>query len=76
MNHITQLNNLQTRIKLYKDFMPFCPPSKVIKFCNEIIKLQNRVDVLSQKSFDELLKKVEIHYETKQSKINELNFKI
>lgn len=73
MNQITQLNNLQTRIKLYKDFMPFCPPSKVIRLCNEIIKLQNRVDVLNQKSFDELLKKVEIYYETKQSKINHIS---
>lgn len=53
--------------------MPFCPPSKVIRLCNEIIKLQNRVDVLNQKSFDELLKKVEFYYETKQSKINHIS---
>lgn len=70
MNHITQLNNLQQRLKSFKEFMPICPNKKVNALSHEMTKLLARIDKLNSMDFVEMTKEVEFYYETKQSSIN------
>lgn len=70
MNHITQRNRLFERLKLFKDFMPFCPNDKVYKLSLEINKILSRIEVINQMDFDEMVKEVHVDFETKQSKMN------
>lgn len=70
MNHVTQLNKLLQQIRLYKMYLSICPDHKISALCIEILKLQNRVEILNQMQADELRKQVLIQYETKQSKMN------
>ena len=70
MNHITQLNRLSERLKSYKDFMPYCPNSKVHKLSLEMNKIVSRIEKLNQLDFTEMVQEVHIDFEVKQSKLN------
>ena len=70
----TQYNQLLIQLQQYKNFMPYCPDYKVVDLSHEIIKISKRLEYIS--TLNDLQKRelVHIHFETKQSKLNELNF--
>lgn len=70
MNHISQRNRLEARLKSYMDFMTICPRDSFLKISNEMVKINDRLDKIKCMSLDELVKEVPSYYETKQSKIN------
>lgn len=74
MNHITQLNRLTEELQSLKDFMPICPMGKVKKLSYEMIKIKNRIEHIQTMGFDEMIKEVPFQYETKQSRINFVDF--
>ena len=70
MNHISQRNKLEARLKSYMDFMPFCPRDSIVKLSNEMVRINNRLDNIKCMSLSELVKEVPSYYDTKQSKSN------
>lgn len=70
MNHISQLNKIEIRLRSYIDFMPYCPRDSFLKLSNEIVKINNRIDIINRMSLSESLQEVISDYDTKQSKIN------
>jgi hypothetical protein len=70
MNHISQRNRLEQRLKNYINFMPMCPRDSVLKLSNEIIKTIERIEQIKCMSIDELIKPVDVYFEVKQSKLN------
>lgn len=44
MNHITQRNRLEVKLKSYIDFMPYCPRDCIVKLSHEIIKTIERIE--------------------------------
>jgi hypothetical protein len=70
MNHISQRNDLDARIKDYVRFMKICPENSVIKLAKEITRMQARVSIIRMMEYQQLKKTVTIHFEVKQSKLN------
>lgn len=70
MNHISQRNRLEARLKSYMDFTPYCPRDSFLKLSNEMVKISERLDKIKCMSLDELVKEVPSYYDTKQSKLN------
>jgi hypothetical protein len=70
MNHISQRNDLDTRIKDYVRFMKECPENSVIKLSEEITKMQARVSIIRMMEYQQLRESVTIYFEVKQSKLN------
>lgn len=70
MNHITQRNRLEIRLKSYMDFMPYCPRDSFLKLANEMVIINNKIDQIKYMSLDDLIKPVDQYYDKKQSKIN------
>lgn len=74
MNHITQLNRLLKLQEKYKNFLPFCPPQKVTALTLELHKIDLRIRKLNLMNLEESLTEVPFWYETKQSKLNLINY--
>lgn len=70
MNHITQKNWLEKRLKIYKDYVPFCPNDSLQNLIREMQVTMNRIESIRLMPVDELMKEVPCQYETKQSKSN------
>lgn len=70
MNHIRQRNQLEERLKSYKDFMPDCPFDSMPKLVKEMIRIHDRIETIREFTIDKLVKQIEFQYETKQSKLN------
>ena len=70
MNHITQRNQLEKRLKSYNEFMAICPFESIPKLVQEISKLHNRIRTINSYKVDKLVEPVVFQFETKQSKIN------
>lgn len=70
MNLITQRNRLEVQLNNYRDFVPFCPSSKLLPLLNEMIKIHFRIEKIKEYNLEELMKEVPFYFETKQSKIN------
>lgn len=76
MNHISQKNALESRLKELKNFVPFCPNDSLPKLLFEINKIINRIEIIREMPFDKLVKEVPFQYEVRQSKSNNINFKM
>lgn len=74
MNAITQRNKLDAQLKSYMDFMPFCPRDSFLKLSNEMIKINNRLDKIKCMGLKELMAPVDYQFETKQSKVNFIDY--
>jgi hypothetical protein len=70
MNHISQRNRLEARLKSYMDFTPYCPRDSFLKLSNEMVKITERLDKIKCMSLDELMKPIDFQFETKQSRVN------
>jgi hypothetical protein len=70
MNHISQRNQLEIRIKSYVRFMKICPEKDVIKLSKEITKMQARVFIIRMMEHQQLHESVTFYFEAKQSKLN------
>lgn len=70
MNHISQRNQLEIRMRSYARFMKICPDGSVIKLAKEITKLQARISIIKMMDYQHLQETVVVQFETKQSKSN------
>ena len=70
MNAITQRNRLESQLKSYKDFVPFCPADGLLKLMSEMARIYLRIEKLREYSEGELSQEVPFYFETKQSKTN------
>jgi hypothetical protein len=70
MNHISQRNKLEVRLKNYKDFTGLCPPDSFPKLVQEMMKIHCRIEKIRSLRVPELMEEVEFQFETKQSKMN------
>lgn len=70
MNAITQRNRLESQLKSYKDFVPFCPADGLLKLMGEMARIYLRIEKLREYSEGELYQEVPFYFETKQSKTN------
>ena len=70
MNAITQRNRLESQLKSYKDFVPFCPADGLLKLIGEMTKIIQRIDKIKELEIDELVKEVPFYFDIKQSKAN------
>jgi hypothetical protein len=70
MNHISQRNQLEMRIKDYVKFMKLCPDRSVVKLAKEITRLQARVAIIKMMDYQHLHESTVVYFETKQSKLN------
>lgn len=70
MNHISQRNQLEIRMRSYARFMKICPDRSVIKLAKEITKLQARISIIKMMDYQHLQETVVVQFETKQSKSN------
>ena len=74
MNHISQRNKIEKQLHDYVKFMPICPKNSVVKLSQEITKLEQRLQEIKKMDLNQLTKEVVFHFETKQSKMNKINF--
>lgn len=70
MNHVTQKNRLEMRLRDYKNYVPYCPNDSLIKLLWEMNKIVLRIDQIREMNVDELMGVVQVYNETKQSKSN------
>lgn len=70
INHIEQRQELENLLELYKAYVPFLIGYRIKKLTLEMIKISDRLELLNEMKFDELLKPIAYDYDTKQSKIN------
>lgn len=70
MNHINQRNKLDKQVSYYVAFLKIANRSQSIKICKEIAKLSSRIELIDLMPFPEQIKKLDEHFETKQSKLN------
>lgn len=70
MNAITQRNRLESQLKSYKDFVPFCQSDGLLKLMGEMTKIIHRIDKIKELTVDELVNEVPFYFEIKQSKTN------
>jgi len=70
MNAITQRNRLESQLKSYKDFVPFCQADGLLKLMGEMTKIIHRIDKIKELTVDELVNEVPFYFEIKQSKTN------
>jgi len=70
MNHVTQRNKLDKQISSYVGFLKIANRGQSLKLCREIIKLQDRIDLIDMMPYPNQIKKLDEHFETKQSKLN------
>lgn len=70
MTTTKQLNKLLPLQKLYKDYYPICPEDHKVKLELEILKITSRINYINE--VDEY--EIEVVFETKQSRLNHLNF--
>lgn len=69
----SQRNRIEMQLISYKRFLKICDMQSITKLCKEIIKLENRLELLRQMSDNELKKEVQFQYLIVQSKANKLN---
>lgn len=70
MNHITQMNALEKRLKSFKNFVPFCSNDSLAELLIEIQRTVNRIENIRAMRVDKMVQQVVFQYETKQSKSN------
>lgn len=70
MNHITQMNLLEKKLKSYKDFVPLCSNDDLPKLMAEIQRTINRISTIRNMGVKNMMEEVVVYYETKQSKLN------
>jgi hypothetical protein len=68
----SQRNRIEMQLISYKRFLKICDMQSITKLCKEIIKLENRLELLRQMSDNELKKEVQFQYLIVQSKANKL----
>lgn len=54
--------------------MPFCPRDSFLKLSNEMVKINNRLEAIKCMTLKELMAPVEFQYETKQSRVNFIDY--
>ena len=74
MNAITQRNRLDAQLKSYMDFMPNCPRDSFVKLSEEMVKIKTRLDQIKCMTLKELMAPVETQFETKQSRVNFIDY--
>ena len=70
MNHITQKNWLEERLRQYKLFVPFCPTDSLSMLMAEMQVIIFRIEEIRKMPFEEKLQQVIVNFDTKQSKMN------
>jgi hypothetical protein len=73
MTNKTQMNRIEKQLRLYKHYLKTCRVEYVTNLCKEIIKLEDRLDILRQMTETEIKNKVDFQYVIVQSKANKLS---
>lgn len=69
----TQRNRIEMQLTLYKRYLKECKIQNVAKLCREIVKLENRLEVIREMNDEELKQDVQFQVVFRQSKANKLD---
>jgi len=70
MNHNSQLTRLESTLKSYMDFMPYCPRSHVLKLSSEIVRISEKIEIINRMTLLEFNRQVDEYFDTKPCKLN------
>jgi rubrerythrin len=73
MTNKTQMNRIETQLRLYKQYLKICRIEYIGNLCKEIVKLEDRLYLFRQMTETEIKNKVDFQYIIVQSKANKLN---
>jgi hypothetical protein len=73
MTNKTQMNRIEKQLLLYKKFLKVCDINSIAKLCVEIVKLENRLQILRTMTDNQIMDQVIFQDIIIQSKANKLN---